>query len=148
MGAVTKLLSRFRPATKGGKTPRGIRNNNPGNIRHSPTKWLGQSEVQLDKDFVTFDEMKYGVRAICKILQTYQTKYHLQTVEQIIERWAPPSENNTAAYIEAIQWPSTYIIDTYNRAVLKLFINDICYHENGYFIPKIDLTTGISLALG
>ncbi|WP_368882390.1 structural protein [Proteus mirabilis] len=77
---------------------RGERNNNPGNIRHG-SKWQGLSEQQTDKDFCQFVSPEYGIRAIYKLLQTYQKKYELNTVESIIDRYAPPNENNTAGYI-------------------------------------------------
>ncbi|MCT8249521.1 structural protein [Proteus faecis] len=77
---------------------RGERNNNPGNIRHG-SKWQGLSAQQTDKDFCQFVSPEYGIRAIYKLLQTYQKKYELNTVESIIVRYAPPNENNTTGYI-------------------------------------------------
>ncbi|MBJ2116172.1 MULTISPECIES: structural protein [Proteus] len=77
---------------------RGERNNNPGNIRHG-SKWQGLSAQQIDKDFCQFVSPEYGIRAIYKLLQTYQKKYELNTVESIIDRYAPPNENNTVSYI-------------------------------------------------
>ncbi|GLX62297.1 hypothetical protein KMU_03370 [Proteus vulgaris] len=77
---------------------RGERNNNPGNIRHG-SKWQGLSAQQTDKDFCQFVSPEYGIRAIYKLLETYQKKYKLNTVESIIDRYAPPNENNTAGYI-------------------------------------------------
>ncbi|EPM0209261.1 structural protein [Proteus mirabilis] len=77
---------------------RGERNNNPGNIRHG-SKWQGLSAQQTDKDFCQFVSPEYGIRAIYKLLQTYQKKYELNTVASIIDRYAPPNENNTAGYI-------------------------------------------------
>lgn len=84
------------------KTPRGIRNNNPLNIRHSKDKWLGMDPVQGDPLFVSFIAMQYGYRAALKILRTYINKYQLCTPEKIIGRWAPPAENNTKAYIHTV----------------------------------------------
>ncbi|MER1708678.1 structural protein [Proteus mirabilis] len=77
---------------------RGERNNNPGNIRHG-SKWQGLSAQQTDKDFCQFVSPEYGIRAIYKLLQTYQKKYELNTVESIIDRYAPPNENDTTGYI-------------------------------------------------
>lgn len=77
---------------------RGERNNNPGNIRHG-SKWQGLSAQQIDPSFCQFVSPEYGIRAIYKLLQTYQNKYELNTVESIIDRYAPPNENNTAGYI-------------------------------------------------
>ncbi|MBI6215999.1 structural protein [Proteus sp. DFP240708] len=80
------------------KIARGERNNNPGNIRHG-SKWQGLSIEQTDKDFCQFISPEYGIRAIYKLLQTYQKKYGLNTIKTIINRYAPPNENNTAGYI-------------------------------------------------
>ncbi|HGN2971701.1 TPA: structural protein [Proteus mirabilis] len=77
---------------------RGERNNNPGNIRHG-SKWQGLSAQQTDPIFCQFVSPEYGIRAIYKLLQTYQNKYELNTVESIIDRYAPPNENNTTGYI-------------------------------------------------
>ena len=77
---------------------RGERNNNPGNIRHG-SKWQGLSSQQTDPSFCQFVSPEYGIRAIYKLLQTYQKKYELNTVESIIDRYAPPNENNTTGYI-------------------------------------------------
>ncbi|NBM84665.1 structural protein [Proteus sp. G2661] len=77
---------------------RGERNNNPGNIRHG-SKWQGLSAQQTDPNFCQFVSPEYGIRAIYKLLQTYQKKYELNTVESIIDRYAPPNENNTVGYI-------------------------------------------------
>lgn len=82
-------------------TARGIRNKNVGNIRLGD-KWQGMSEQQTDPDFVQFTDMVYGVRALIKLLMNYNKKYNLDTVKDIITRWAPSNENNTTAYINAV----------------------------------------------
>ena len=82
-------------------TPRGLRNNNPLNIRRSPSKWLGEVDIlngKRDAAFCQFSSLVYGYRAAGKLLRTYQTKYKLCALSQIIGRWAPPNENNTQAY--------------------------------------------------
>lgn len=85
---------------------RGIRNNNPLNIRRvRGTIWKGQCAVQSDPEFVQFESMKWGIRAAFCILRTYETKYHANCVVDIITRWAPPSENDTQRYIRNVcQW--------------------------------------------
>lgn len=79
-------------------TARGIRNHNPGNIRHG-NKWQGLAENQTDPAFCVFTSNVYGCRALLKILNTYVNKYNCSTVKDIISRWAPSTENNTSAYI-------------------------------------------------
>ena len=81
---------------------RGIRNNNPANIRHSCSKWLGLSKVQVDKEFCTFDSMEFGVRALLVLLRTYYNKHHCNTIRKVISRFAPSSENNTEKYIKYV----------------------------------------------
>ena len=85
---------------------RGIRNNNPLNIRHSADKWQGASVEQTDKSFVQFKSMAYGYRAAWRILQTYYERFAHQsrgfTVRNIISRWASPQENDTEAYIRTV----------------------------------------------
>ena len=85
---------------------RGIRNNNPLNIRRSSTHWQGAGKEQTDKSFVQFETMAYGYRAAWKILQTYYERFCMQgkayTVRNIISRWAPSTENDTEAYIKNV----------------------------------------------
>ena len=85
---------------------RGLRNNNPLNIRRSSTHWQGARKEQTDKSFVQFESMAYGYRAAWKILQTYYERFTKQnqdfTVRNIISRWAPPTENDTEAYIKNV----------------------------------------------
>ena len=85
---------------------RGIRNNNPLNIRHSADQWEGAAETQTDKAFVQFKSMAYGYRAAWRTLHTYYKRLKDQkkhfTVENIIHRWAPPTENDTKQYIRTV----------------------------------------------
>lgn len=83
------------------KTTRGIRNNNPLNIRKG-CKWIGLRPTQTDKSFCQFTSMIYGVRAGFITLRTYIRKHKCKTIEDIISRWAPPKENDTTAYIRAV----------------------------------------------
>ena len=83
------------------KQPRGLRNNNPLNIRKSDQLWIGQTGN--DGAFCIFLTMAYGYRAAFRILKTYNTKYHVYSVREIIGKWAPPSDgNNTRGYIERV----------------------------------------------
>ena len=88
------------------KLPRGIRNNNPLNIRLSSDRWQGQVLPQRGSGegaFCVFESMAYGWRAAFVILcKTYYGKYKLKTIRAIITRWAPPKENNTEVYIRRV----------------------------------------------
>lgn len=83
--------------------PRGIRNNNPLNIRRSKDQWQGMKKVQSDTQFCQFETLDWGWRAAFKLLtRTYYHQYRLYTIKGIISRWAPPNENNTRLYIENV----------------------------------------------
>ena len=81
--------------------PRGIRNNNPLNIRIG-NKWKGEVANPTDKDFEQFVSMDYGLRAAFLLLRRYINHYHVNTIWEIISRWAPARENNTAAYVRRV----------------------------------------------
>jgi|TARA_E500000318_G_scaffold6795_1_gene6409 hypothetical protein len=78
--------------------PRGIRNNNPGNIKKNDVEWEGLSAIQTDKTFFQFNDPIYGIRALTKILRTYRNSYNIKNIWGIINRYAPPSENDTESY--------------------------------------------------
>ena len=80
--------------------PRGIRNNNPLNIRRSKDKWKGMRALQSDAQFCQFESLEWGWRAAFYLLtRTYYHKYRLFTIRAIVQKWAPAIENNTKAYI-------------------------------------------------
>ena len=86
---------------------RGLRNNNPLNIRHGHSQWQGRAEAQTDREFVCFMTMGMGYRAAWKILQTYYESLpkmgKIFCLYQIIHRWAPPEDNNdTSAYLHQV----------------------------------------------
>ncbi|NSX04822.1 structural protein [Cupriavidus gilardii] len=124
--------------------PRGIRNNNPGNIRWGDG-WQGlvAPHMRTDKAFCQFTEPTYGIRAICRILLNYGSKEgipgvgqpRIDTVREIISRWAPPNENDTEAYIRSVARaldvdPNDHI-DTSDPAVMRVLVVAIIRHENG-----------------
>lgn len=80
---------------------RGLRNNNPLNIRRSAEQFQGEIKGK-DKSFKTFETMPYGYRAAFVTLSTYLSKGY-NTIEKIISKWAPPAENNTAGYITKVE---------------------------------------------
>lgn len=82
-------------------TPRGIRNNNPLNIRIGNT-WLGEVSNPTDSEFEQFVSVRYGLRAAFVILRRYIRRYRRNTPAKIIRAWAPAIENNTQRYIEVV----------------------------------------------
>ncbi|MFR9165001.1 MAG: structural protein P5 [Dysgonomonas sp.] len=82
---------------------RGLRNNNPLNIRHNSDTFVGEVPGN-DKAFKSFKDMAHGYRAAFVTLHTYLVKYRRDTIEKIIKAWAPPEDNNdTEAYIVAVE---------------------------------------------
>jgi hypothetical protein len=81
---------------------RGIANCNPGNIRRSRVRYKGECHPSTDESFKQFEAMEWGYRAIFILLDTYRVRYGLRTLSEMIARYAPPSENHTALYIDAV----------------------------------------------
>lgn len=135
-----------------GDSARGIRNNNPGNLEYSKTNpWVGQTGY--DGRFAKFETPEHGIRALGRNLLSYQ-RQGIDTVNDIINRWAPPSDNNnTEAYIQAVcaQLGVTpdQPLDASNPDTLKALCASIIQHENGSQ-PYSDqqLATGVSAAIG
>jgi len=115
---------------------RGIRNNNPGNIRITSDKWQGQkpkSESQ-DKVFVTFYHVDFGLRALCVLLHNYIIMGY-DTPRKIISRYAPPNENFTDYYVGFVA--SFFDNDehhriSYNTDDFFRLMHAICDFESGY----------------
>ncbi len=143
MIVIMLFISQLRPKTdKTQKTylgqsgkPRGVRNNNPGNIEYSPTNlWTGKIPFTQNNDgrFEQFVEWRYGVRALIKLLSTYIVRYG--TIEKMIRVYAPSFENNTAAYIQAVSnetgYPSKQVLTTTKETLQKLTIA-VAKHEVG-----------------
>lgn len=128
--------------------PRGIRNNNPGNIRKSQTLWLGESDVQTDPDFIQFKDPVYGLRAIARIMSSYQGK-GINTIQLCIARWAPSNENDTQAYVMAvcksIPCGPSDILDF--KTVMPQLVKAIVQHENGQMpYTNDEISQGIMMA--
>ena len=118
------------------QTPRGIRNNNPGNIRWG-ADWQGLKKdgKSQDPSFCVFINPEYGIRALAKLLRNYQRLYGLNTPRKIINRYAPPNENQTQAYIQSVAQqlgvqPDTPV-DLNEETTMVVFIKSIIRHENG-----------------
>lgn len=118
--------------------PRGMRNNNPGNIRKGSTSWQGKIPLAANTDgaFEQFAAYVYGIRAMVKNLQSYQRDRGLNTIQQIVSTWAPAADNNdTAAYVASVYMatgiPPTSPIDTTDRATMRELVKAMTRVENG-----------------
>ena len=115
--------------------PRGIRNNNPGNIKYNGINWMGLSIPPSDGVFCVFTEHKYGLRALAKLLKNYNRHYGIRTINSIIKRFAPASENQTDAYIKSVAISTGYDshaqLNLEDQDVLVKLMKAIIKHENG-----------------
>lgn len=115
-------------------TTRGIRNCNPGNIRNSKTKYLGEVRPSLDAAFKQFETMAWGYRAMFVLLHTYSRNGY-RTLRQMITRYAPPVENHTENYIAHVsRWVDLFVdtpLDTLDPAVMIPVVTAMSRMENG-----------------
>jgi len=112
------------------KRPKGIRNNNPLNIRVSGDEWMGR--LGDDGEFFQFRRPVFGIRAAARILLNYRERYGLNTVSGIINRWAPPIENDTDSYIKSVA--NKIKLDAHETLRDVDYVNLIeamIFHENG-----------------
>ena len=84
------------------KMSRGLRNNNPLNIRRNATRWEGLAAEQKDSAFFSFVAPCWGYRAAFITLKNYKRLHGLATLAEWVARWAPPVENDTQAYIRTV----------------------------------------------
>jgi hypothetical protein len=128
---------------------RGERNNNPGNVRHvAGVTWQGQAPEQTDSAFVQFSDPVYGIRAIVRIMRSYE-RQGINTVGEAIDRWAPPNENNSAAYVAAVCKDCNVGPDepVSLETIMPKLVRAIIQHENGEDIYSDEqLSQGIALA--
>lgn len=111
---------------------RGLRNNNPGNLKHG-SDWKGLTAEQTDRDFCQFTSVVYGIRALYKTLCTYFHTHNIRSIEQIIHRYAPPSDkNNTERYINAVCNELGILRNENLDDIPAQLIRAIIHHENGF----------------
>lgn len=152
-GELSDTAMGSRRAVLGGSAGvRGIRNNNPGNLEYSDSNpWVGQTGS--DGRFAKFETPEHGIRALGRNLISYQ-KQGIDTVNDIINRWAPPEDNNdTASYIKAVcaqlGVEPNQPVNASDPDTLKALCAAIIHHENGeqpYNAQQ--LSTGVNAALG
>jgi len=129
--------------------PRGMRNNNPLNL-----KYAGQADtIGQDKGgYGVYASMQSGIAAAERQLIVYQQAYGLTTLRQMISRWAPPGENNTAAYVADVSKTTGFDPDTpinmRDPAVAQAVLSAMAQHENGVALSAGMVAQGVSQALG
>lgn len=134
---------------------RGTRNNNPGNIRHGGGDWYGMRDKQTDADFVQFNEPKWGLRALARNLQTYSRRKAgdgspVDTLAEVITRWAPPNENDTSSYIMGIAKVTGFgphdRIDLKDPATLRTMTAAIVKRETGAVFHPDEIADAVALS--
>jgi hypothetical protein len=149
-------------------TPRGIRNNNPGNLdfnrrNFNRDPWVGETGPEIRGDgsegrFTNFDSPEHGIRALAKVLLTYcrlrkaADGSPIDTVQEIIDRWAPPHENDTTSYARHVRaqldLEEGENVDVTEVDVLEDLVTSIIAHENGVqpYSEEV-IAEGVRLAL-
>lgn len=130
------------------QTPRGIRNNNPLNIRRSTDVFIGEKKSD-DPAFKQFTSMAYGYRAGLKILTNYYKIYSLRTIRQILGRFAPEQENNTSAYVRLVSVytgidPDT-VLDYRDKDQMCAIVAAMSRVENGIEADPLQVKAGWDL---
>lgn len=127
--------------------PRGLRNNNPLNIRHSADRFQGEI-AGTDKSFKTFSSLAYGYRAAFVILGTYLSQ-GFNTIEKIISRWAPPAENDTESYISQVERysgvPRHKELTSASETEYMMIVAAMSFVENGQNADIAQVQAGFNL---
>lgn len=131
---------------------RGLRNNNPGNIRHSRVRYKGEVRPSRDPDFKEFSTMAYGYRAVFVLLDTYRSRYGLNTIRQMLNRYAPPTENFTEGYVRFVAdyagvMPDE-VVDTHSEKDMIPIVAAMSKIENGVAANIADVERGWELFVG
>lgn len=132
--------------------PRGIRNNNPGNIE-SGEDWKGLRRVRTDPRFAEFQTMEYGIRALAKIMLSYDLVHGIDTVRRIVARFAPSADgNDVSGYVAHVarqmRIHPDQALDMEDRATLEELVAAIVRHENGMRADGTDWLDGGQIAAG
>lgn len=117
------------------KISRGLRNCNPGNIRLGSFRYKGEKATSSDSAFRQFESMEWGYRAMFVLLHTYDIKHGCRTLRQIINRYAPPTENFTEGYLRCVV-NATHLspdetISTTDGATMTAIVAAMSEVENG-----------------
>jgi len=127
--------------------PRGLRNNNPLNIRHSTDHFQGEIKDK-DKSFKTFASLPYGYRAAFVILGTYLSR-GINSIEKIITQWAPSIENDTERYIAQVEKYSgvlrNKVLTPANGAEYVMIVAAMSFVENGQNADISQVRAGFNL---
>ncbi len=134
------------------KISRGLRNNNPLNIRRNKTRWRGLSAEQTDSAFFNFIAPAWGYRAAFITLKNYKKLHGIDTIASWVSRWAPPVENDTVSYVNFVAQKTNLLpnekIDCNNKNVMCNIVAAMSQMENGVPAKMNDVEEGWRLSLG
>lgn len=131
--------------------PRGLRNNNPLNIRIG-NNWLGERPARecSDDQFEEFVAMVYGLRAAFCIIRRYIRHYHRCTIRQIITSWAPAYENDTENYVQLVSRETGINPDApilfEDKPTMCALVRAMAHVEVGQSLPLADFEKAYDLA--
>ncbi|MCA0937563.1 structural protein [Vibrio alginolyticus] len=129
---------------------RGVRINNPLNIRIAANAWQGKVTPSRDNAFETFRAPEWGFRAGAVLLRNYQLRHELFTLNEIINRFAPPNENHTANYARFVAGQVGVGIDeridlVNNKTMLVNVLHAMSIMEVGHHYTKDKVRQGVEL---
>lgn len=131
--------------------PRGIRNNNPGNLNYVGQEGATKEDGPNGR-FAVFRSAEEGLRALANQLRMYGSR-GINSVRAIISKFAPPSENNTQAYIGSVSKGlgigADAALDLNDPRVLQGLMGAIIKVENGknpYSAEQIAAASGARAA--
>lgn len=114
---------------------RGLDNCNPGNLRLSAVRYKGEIRPSRDRQFRTFESMAWGYRAIFVLLHTYSVRYKCKTLRSMVERYAPPVENDTDGYLRFVSMRAAVHpdceVDTLDHRMMTAIVSAVSLIENG-----------------
>lgn len=131
------------------RIPRGIRNNNPLNIRIGNT-WLGEVSNPTESEFEQFVNVLYGLRAAFCILRRYIRRYHSNTIRKIVSRWAPRVENDTDHYCNFVAQRCNVnpdaVVDYFDEDLMVKIVRAMAKFECGEEISEDVIRKGYNMA--
>lgn len=130
-------------------SPRGIRNNNPGNLNFAGQAGATKEGGENGR-FAVFKSMRDGISALYKQIQLYFSR-GVNTIESVVNKYAPADDNNNVqAYIKQLVGATGKQADEKlsgedTETVFKL-IRGIINHENGKgYVSDQDILSGIQV---
>jgi hypothetical protein len=131
----------FTPSRAQGSVPspvyqdRGMRNNNPGNIKKGSSNWQGEIKPSSDPVFAQFESMPYGIRASLKLLLNYYNRYERDTIDKIIRRWSATDQDSYVDFVSHCTGISPNQVITPDGQTLRGLANCVFDFENRYNKP-------------